>query len=80
MPEALDKESLSASVDDALNEALSDVTALVRQYRLLSGFAESLADTLDNPSQSPIVQGVLARLREALEALHPADVAHILEA
>lgn len=80
MPEALDKESLSASVDDALSEALSDVTSLVRQYRLLSGFAESLADTLDNPSHSPIVQGVLARLREALDALHPADVAHILEA
>ncbi len=83
MPEALEKESLvanSASVDDALTEALADVTALVRQYRLLSGFAESLADTLDNPSQSPVVQGVLARLRETLEELHPADVAHILEA
>ena len=42
MPEALDKESLSASVDDALSEALSDVTSLVRQYRLLSGFAEKI--------------------------------------
>ncbi len=86
MPEALEKESLfannanSASVDDALTEALADVTSLVRQYRLLSGFAETLADTLDNPSQSPVVQGLLARLREKLEALHPADVAHILEA
>ncbi len=83
MPEALEKESLvanSASVDDALTEALADVISLVRQYRLLSGFAESLADTLDNPSQSPVVQGVLTRLREKLEALHPADVAHILEA
>ena len=83
MPEALEKESLianSASVDDALTEALADVISLVRQYRLLSGFAESLTDTLDNPSQRPVVQGVLARLREKLEALHPADVAHILEA
>lgn len=83
MSETLDKESPvagSASVDDALTEALADVVLLVRQYRLLSGFAESLADTLDNPSQNPIVQGVLANLRATLEALHPADVAHILEA
>ncbi len=83
MPEALEKESLvanSASVDDALTEALGDVTTLVRQYRLLSGFAESLSDTLDNPSQNPVVQGVLTHLRAALDDLHPADVAHILEA
>lgn len=83
MSETLDKESPvagSASVDDALTEALADVVLLVRQYRLLSGFAESLADTLDNPSQNPIVQGVLANLRATLETLHPADVAHILEA
>ena len=83
MPEALEKESpvaSSASVDDALSEALADVVLLVRQYRLLSGFAESLADTLDNPSQNPIVQGVLANLRSTLDGLHPADVAHILEA
>ncbi len=83
MPEALEKESpvaSSASVDDALSEALADVVLLVRQYRLLSGFAESLADTLDNPSQNPVVQGVLANLRATLDELHPADVAHILEA
>ena len=83
MPEALEKESpvaSSASVDDALSEALADVVLLVRQYRLLSGFAESLADTLDNQSQNPIVQGVLANLRSTLDGLHPADVAHILEA
>jgi magnesium transporter len=80
MPEALDKESLSASVDDALSEALNDVIALVRQYRLLSGFAETLADALDNPTQSPVLQAVLAQLRAKLDGLHPADVAHILEA
>ena len=80
MPEALEKESLSASVDDALSIALSDVISLVRQYRLLYGFAESLADTLDNPSQSAVVQGVLTRLRTQLDGLHSADVAHILEA
>ncbi len=83
MPEALEKESLianSASVDEALSEALADVVALVRQYRLLSGFAESLSDAIENPSQNPVLQGVLARLRETLDELHPADVAHILEA
>ena len=80
MSEALEKESLSASVDDALTDALADITALVRQYRLLAGFAESLADTLENPSQSPVVQGVLAQLRAKLDGLHSADIAHILEA
>ena len=80
MSEALEKESLSASVDDALNDALTDITALVRQYRLLAGFAESLSDTLDNPSQSPVVRGVLGQLRAKLDALHSADIAHILEA
>jgi magnesium transporter len=80
MPEALDKEPISASVDDALSEALADVTALVRQYRLLSGFAESLADTIESARASPVLEGVLAQLRARLEELHPADVAHILEA
>ncbi len=80
MSEALEKESLSASVDDALTDALADITALVRQYRLLAGFAESLADTLESPSHSPVVQGVLAQLRAKLDGLHSADIAHILEA
>jgi magnesium transporter len=81
MPEALDKESLSASVDDALNEALSDVTALVRQYRLLAGFAESIPETIDPATRaSPVLVSVLAQLRAKLDALHSADIAHILEA
>lgn len=83
MPEALDKESPvagSASVDEALSEALTDVVLLVRQYRLLSGFARSLADPSTTPSSSPVVQAVLEQLRSKLDALHPADVAHILEA
>lgn len=80
MPEALDKESLSASVDDALSEALADVISLVRQYRLLSGFAETLPQDVDSVHTSPVLAGVLSQLRANLEALHPADVAHILEA
>ncbi len=80
MSEALEKESLSASVDDALSEALADVVALVRQYRLLSGFAASLSDALESAPSSPVIATVLSELRARLEALHPADVAHILEA
>jgi magnesium transporter len=80
MPEALDKESLSASVDDALSEALNDVIALVRQYRLLSGFAETLPHDVDSVHASPVLAGVLLQLRAKLDELHPADVAHILEA
>lgn len=80
MADALEKESLSASVDDALSEALADVVALVRQYRLLSGFAESLSDSLESAPSSPVLASVLAQLRAKLDELHPADVAHILEA
>ncbi|MGL4234338.1 MAG: magnesium transporter [Casimicrobium sp.] len=80
MPEALEKESLPASVDDALSEALTDITALVRQYRLLAGFALGIPDSAAEAPQSPVLAGVLAQLRAKLDPLHPADVAHILEA
>ncbi len=78
--DTLDKEATTTSVDEALSEAQAEITALVRQYRLLAGFAETLSDTLESPSQNPVVQGVLAQLRQRLDELHPADIAHILEA
>jgi magnesium transporter len=88
MTEVADRESPAGShatnVDDALADALADVTSLVRQYRLLSGFAASLGDALPDslaePGKSPVVQGVLNALKARLADLHPADVAHILEA
>ena len=63
------------------SEALADVVLLVRRYRLLSGFAESLAD----PRQPVTRRTRLSRAcspicGSTLDGLHPADVAHILRA
>ncbi|MCS6996151.1 MAG: magnesium transporter [Casimicrobiaceae bacterium] len=84
MSEITDRESGLSHVDEALAEALAEVTSLVRQYRLLSGFAaslgEGLPESLSAPPSSPVVQGVLEALKARLAKLHPADVAHILEA
>jgi magnesium transporter len=59
---------------------LQQITYLLRKYKLVEG----LVDLQDNPDQSlseSVVQKQnLAELQEFLNQLHPADIAHILEA
>ncbi|MEN9559602.1 MAG: domain:Divalent cation transporter [Pseudomonadota bacterium] len=67
-------------VDEHLSDAAIRIASLVRQYRLLTGFAESLEDAIEHPSsQRPAIANTLNQLRHELEGLHPADIAHILE-
>jgi magnesium transporter len=67
------------SVDEALHDAHARITAHIRQYKLVSGFARSFSEENDDAVQSPVVKQSLAALQSELDRLHPADIAHILE-
>jgi magnesium transporter len=67
------------SVDEALHDAHARISAHIRQYKLVSGFARTFSEEDDDAVQSPVVQQSLAQLQIELDALHPADIAHILE-
>ena len=66
-------------VDEALHDAHARITAHLRQYKLVSGFARSFSEEDDDAVQSPVVQQSLKALQAELDQLHPADIAHILE-
>ncbi len=71
---------------DRGQRALADITALLRRQRLIEGLAREqieetpLDETQASLLESTTVQRSLAELREQLDALHPADIAFILEA
>ncbi len=67
------------SVDDALLDAHTRITTLLRQYKLVAGFARSFSDDDDDAVQSPVVQKSIVQLQVELDKLHPSDIAHILE-
>jgi magnesium transporter len=77
--ELLDKPA-ARSVDDTLLAAHERVAALLRQHKLVAGFAKSFSDEDDLALESPVVKRTLDALRTTLDQLHPADVAYILEA
>ena len=59
---------------------LSQITYLLRKYKLVEGL-DHLQDSPDNTlTNSSVQKQNLAELQELLDSLHPADIAHILEA
>lgn len=59
---------------------LSQVTYLLRKYKLVEGLVH-LQDTPDDTlADSSVQKQNLAELQQLLDQLHPADIAHILEA
>ena len=70
---------------ERIEDALARVTALLRRHRLVEGLVH---DQLTHPShdgapallQSAVTQRNKAELERTLARLHPADIAHILEA
>ena len=63
-----------------LEDKLQKVTYLLQKYKLVEGFVR-LQDTPEPELIESIIQKQnLSNLRQALDKLHPADIAHILEA
>lgn len=59
---------------------LEQATYLLRKYKLVEGFV-NLQETSDQPlTESSVQARNLSELQHFLEQLHPADIAHILEA
>jgi magnesium transporter len=67
-------------VDDALHDAHARVTGLLRQHKLVAGFAQSIDRAGGaGATESPVVRQNLEQLRAELDRLHSADIAYILE-
>lgn len=78
MPDDLLDRPTERSVDDALLAAHERITAHLRRYKLLAGFA-ALSDADQVSLNSPVVAQVLQELQNDLAKLHAADIAYILE-
>jgi len=84
-PDTLEKHRDVAPPRERIEDALARITGLLRKARLVEGLVnEQLKDARDDTApallQSPVTQRNRAELAQALARLHPADIAHILEA
>ena len=57
---------------------LEQVTYLLQKYKLVEGFVQDTSD--ESLTESPVQKQNLTELHDFLNQLHPADIAHILEA
>ena len=86
MSEALEQaEELRPEARASVQDALADVTALLRKHRLVEGLVqEQLGDAPTGAPSELVESGVYKRskaaLQRRLDRLHPADIAYILEA
>ncbi|MBE7523996.1 MAG: magnesium transporter [Burkholderiales bacterium] len=86
MPEIADK--TPARPGDArgrVEDALADVTALIRRNRLVEGLVHEQAAQASDAERAGLVESLVTRqnraaLQQRLDRLHPADIAYILEA
>ena len=89
-PDVVDKEVPRSARDapeprERIEDTLARVTALLRRHRLVEGLVnEQLRHARDDGApvllQSPVTQKSKAELEHTLARLHPADIAHVLEA
>jgi magnesium transporter len=86
MSEALEQaDELRLQARASVQDALADVTALMRKHRLVEGLVqEQLGDAPPGAPSELTESGVYKRskaaLQRRLDRLHPADIAYILEA
>lgn len=86
MSETVDKPSAARGEGrERLEDALADVTALLRKNRLVEGLVHEQAAHSADPGKADLVENLVVRqnrvaLQQKLDRLHPADIAHILEA
>ena len=72
-----------AETHASVQEELAEVTALLRKHRLVEGFVHDPQQVEDGGAllaESSIFKKSKAELQRKLDRLHPADIAHILEA
>ncbi|MDH5480170.1 MAG: magnesium transporter [Nitrosomonas sp.] len=63
-----------------LQTPLQQITYLLRKYRLVEGFVHLQNESDQELAESSVQKQNLAELQSLLDQLHPADIAHILEA
>ena len=68
-----------------VEDALAEVTALLRKHRLVEGLVHEQAAHAPDAERAELVESLVTRqnrssLQRRLDALHPADIAYILEA
>ena len=83
MPELLDHADTGRPEARAsVQEALADVTALLRKHRLVEGLVHEQQenDARAELAESAVYKKSKAALQRELDRLHPADIAYILEA
>jgi magnesium transporter len=70
----------------SVQDALADVTALLRRHRLVEGLVHEqrehapVGEVVADLAESAVYQRTKAELTRKLDRLHPADIAYILEA
>lgn len=65
---------------EKLQAQLQRVFSLLSKYKLLQGFVELQSEADEDLTESSIPKQNLAELEQLLDKMHPADIAHILEA
>src|SRR6478609_4394176 len=70
---------------ERVQDALAEVTALLRKHRLVEGLIHEQREHAPDASRAGLEQSVVARgnkaqLERTLARLHPADIAYVLEA
>ena len=86
MPEIADKTPADRGVARVrVEDALADITALIRKNRLVEGLVHEQAAHAADSARAGLVENLVtkqnrAALQARLDRLHPADIAYILEA
>jgi len=85
MPEILDdRQAERPDAHESVEDALAEITALLRRYRLVEGLVR---EQLEDPeigtyelTDNAVTRQHRLELQARLDRLHPADIAHLLEA
>jgi len=86
MPETVQSQATArGDRRERIEDALADVTALLRKNRLVEGLVHEQAAHTTDRGKADLVENLVVRqnraaLQQKLDRLHPADIAHILEA
>jgi len=85
MPDTLEKPADRSEAHGRVEDALADITALLRKNRLVEGLVHEQAAHAPDTGRAELADSAVtkqnrAALQRRLDRLHPADIAYILEA